>query len=276
MLSTDVKITDEVVKKAEESTEKKEDTHIKTEEKVVEEKPSEIPFDEFPSVQEESPFEKRSTAEEPYYMKENGYQALRGRETQRKLTEPGSRNYFQAGNSVLVRPSPLIRKESQPAPSSIKLERRPSCPVCTNRLGTVGNRQHKVSVRPFKNHFWWGDTVEIEIKEENFDMKQNSIDNISFELNSVEKNAVLNENHEDETEEMDMNEFKFMERETELASVHEDIEEEDQVKRRGSFKVEKFEAKSRVVAVFKDPKKVPPEPPPNRPKITEVFKSKYC
>ena len=28
--------------------------------------------------------------------------------------------------------------------------------------------------------------MEIEIKEENFDMKQNSIDNISFGLNSVE------------------------------------------------------------------------------------------
>ena len=61
-----------------------------------------------------------------------------------------------------------------------------------------------------------------------------------------------------------------------MASVHEDIEEEDQVKKRGSFKVKRFEAKSRVVAVFKDPKKVPPEPPPNGSKMTEVDRSKYC
>ena len=72
-------------------------------------------------MQEESPFEENSTAEEPYYMKENSYQALRGRGTQRKLTEPRCK-HCKTGNGVLVRPSPLIRKESQPAPSSIKLK----------------------------------------------------------------------------------------------------------------------------------------------------------
>ena len=105
----------------------------------------------------------------------------------------------------------------------------------------------------------------------------------------------------EETEEVDMNEPKFMERRAEIASLpeasieeedqikgcgsfkdetrpdsqentslelisvkeDEDIEEEDQIKRRGSFKIEKPEAKSRVVAVFIDPQRVPPEPPPN-------------
>jgi len=60
-LSADVKIPDEVEKKAEESTDIKEDAHIKSEEKVEEEKPSEIPVEE---VQEESPLGENSTAEE--------------------------------------------------------------------------------------------------------------------------------------------------------------------------------------------------------------------
>ena len=47
--------------------------------KVIEDKPGEIPVDEVPSVQEESPSEERSTAKEPYYVRMNGYQALRGR-----------------------------------------------------------------------------------------------------------------------------------------------------------------------------------------------------
>ena len=77
---------------------------------------------------------------------------------------------FKPDRGVLVRPSPLIRKEREPAPSRIKIERRPSSPARTNRPRTVGNRQHKVCVRPFKNQFWWGDAVEIKIKEEIFNM----------------------------------------------------------------------------------------------------------
>ena len=73
---------------------------------------------------------------------------------------------LKPGIGILVQPSPLIREEREPAPSRIKLERRPSSSTRTNGLGTVGNRQHKVCVTPFKNHFWWGDEVEIKIEEE--------------------------------------------------------------------------------------------------------------
>ena len=41
----------------------------------------------------------------------------------------------------------------------------------------MGKRQNKVSVRPFKDHFWWGDAVECEVKEESSDAKQNPVEN---------------------------------------------------------------------------------------------------
>ena len=64
---------------------------------------------------------------------------------ERRLADPGNKNY-KAGGGDLVQPSPRIR-----------IEQRPPSPAC---------------VRPFKSHFWWGDTVECEIKEESYDAKQ--------------------------------------------------------------------------------------------------------
>ena len=100
----------------------------------------------------------------PYYMREESYQVLRAREPQRRLADPGDKNY-KAGGGDLVRPCPRIRSE-----------RRPPSPACVNRLTKVGSRHNKVSVRPFKNHFWLGDIVVSEIKEESSDVKQKTVE----------------------------------------------------------------------------------------------------
>ena len=83
-------------------------------------------------------------------------QVQQGRGTQRKPT--GSRNFK-------VRP---LEESHNP----FKIEGRPSSPACANRLGTVGDRQHKVCFTPFKDHFWWGDKMENSLPEDEDELEE--------------------------------------------------------------------------------------------------------